>query len=561
DASSEGNLGVRGDADKFTGEYQRLIVGFNDTLDAVVGPLQAAADYMERIGRGDLPEIITGEYRGDYNQIKDSLNACIMGIKALVDESLRLSVAASAGQLTVRGDLDQFAGEYRQVIQGLNDTMDAVVAPLTEAKGVLGKMAVNDFTVEMTGTYQGMLKEFADEINLVRNRLLNIQEIFIRVAQGDISQLGEYRSRGKQSENDQLVPAAITMMQSIQDLIDEAEVVAKAAADGRLEVRGDVQKLSGKYQNIVLGMNHALDSMGQPIIEALTCLEAMAHGDLSRTIDGQYQGDYARIQEALNGTITAFNQILGAINVAAEQVTAASRELSVGSQAVSQGATEQAATIEELSASTEAMASHIKQNALLAGQAVQLANATKLSASLGNNQMQEMLQAMQQINEAADNIAKIIKVIDEIAFQTNILALNAAVEAARAGQSGKGFAVVAQEVRNLAGRSANAAKETAELIESSLRRTGEGARIANQTAEALGHMVVDVTKTVGLMEGIASASNEQATGIAQINQGVNQVAIVTQTNTATAEESASSSEELLSQAENLRRLVGKFRLK
>lgn len=561
DAASAGQLGERGDTSKFTGEYQQLIAGVNDTLDAVVNPLRAASDYLERIGRGDIPEMVTEEFRGDFNQIKDSLNACITGLRALVSESLRLSEAATAGALNVRSDLDQFNGEYRQVIRGLNATMDAIVAPLTEAREVLGKMAVNDYTVAMTGNYQGMLKEFAEQINLVRTRLLSVEKIFIQVSQGDISQLEELRANGKQSDNDQLVPAAIAMMQAIQDLIDGAELVAQAAAEGRLEVRGDAEKLTGKYQNIILGMNAALDGMSQPIVEAMTVLEAMAQGDLGRTMDGLYRGDYARIQGALNATVDTFNQILGEINTAAEQVASASRQLSAGSQTLSQGASEQAATVQELSASTTMITNQIKQNALQAQKAAELAKTAKQSAGLGNAQMQEMLQAMHQINESAGNIAKIIKVIDEIAFQTNILALNAAVEAARAGQYGKGFAVVAEEVRNLAGRSAQAAKETAELIEGSLRQTEDGSRIANQTAAALSKIVTDVTTVVDLVESIDKASSEQAAGINQINQGVSQVAQVTQTNTATAEESASSSEELAAQAENLRRLVGRFRLK
>jgi methyl-accepting chemotaxis protein len=196
-----------------------------------------------------------------------------------------------------------------------------------------------------------------------------------------------------------------------------------------------------------------------------------------------------------------------------------------------------------------------------AAQIAGLANNTKQSAGQGNEQMQEMLAAMQQIDDAGASIAKIIKVIDEIAFQTNILALNAAIEAARAGQYGKGFAVVAEEVRNLAGRSARAAKETAALIETSISKTADGTEIANRTAASLHQIVLDVTAAVDMMNGIAIAFNEQAVEINQINQGINQVAQVTQTNTATAEESAASSEELLHQAEQLRLMVGGFRLK
>ncbi len=646
--ASEGRLDIRGDAEKFAGDYRQVIEGVNATLDAVVGPLSMAAACVDQIGRGEIPALITDEYRGDFNTIKNSLNACITGLGALtesngvlqrlayndytqkvegdyqgiygeiaaaintvrdrllqvqrvfvnmaggdlgdlddlkqigrlsendqlmpsfiqmmetirvmVDESLRLSEAAAAGRLEERGDAGKFAGEYRRVIEGFNATLDAVIAPLTEAGAVLGKLAVNDYTQAMTGQYQGLLQEFAAQINRVREQLLSVQDVFVRISRGDISRLGEFRGIGQRSANDQLVPAATAMMQVVQDLIVETEIVAQAAAAGHLEIRGDAAKLDGKYREIVAGMNQALDRMAEPISEAMAVLEKMAQGDLARTMDGEYLGDYGRIQEALNRTIASFNRILREINAAAGEVASASRRLSEGSQTLSEGATEQAATVQELSVAIETIAAQTKQNAEQARQAATLAVATQKGASQGNERMREMLAAMEGINDATDSISNIIKVIDEIAFQTNILALNAAVEAARAGGYGKGFAVVAEEVRNLAGRSAQAARETTELIASSVRKATDGAQIASQTAASLSQIVADVTRAAGLVEGIAAASNAQATGITQVNQAISQVAQVTQANTATSEESASASEELFGQAENLRQLVGRFRL-
>jgi len=229
--------------------------------------------------------------------------------------------------------------------------------------------------------------------------------------------------------------------------------------------------------------------------------------------------------------------------------------------ALSQGATEQASAIEELTASLEEVSSQTKLNAKNAGEANELAEIAKSNAEHGNRQMQEMLKAIEEINVASSNISKIIKVIDEIAFQTNILALNAAVEAARAGQHGKGFAVVAEEVRNLAARSANAAKETTDMIEGSINKTEGGTRIANETAKALNEIVGNISKVSDLVSNIAMASNEQASGVEQINQRIMQVSQVVQTNSATAEESAASSEELSGQASLLREMVGKYTLK
>lgn len=287
--------------------------------------------------------------------------------------------------------------------------------------------------------------------------------------------------------------------------------------------------------------------------------ERIAMGDL--TVKVAVRSDKDLLGQKLYELVEKNNEVLSNISIASEQVAAGSKQVSDSSIALSQGATEQASSIEELTASLEEISSQTKLNAQNANQANELAEVAKNTAVEGNSQMKAMQDAMDEINVSSANISKIIKVIDEIAFQTNILALNAAVEAARAGQHGKGFAVVAEEVRTLAARSANAAKETTDMIEGSITKVEAGTKIANDTAQALTKIVADVAKAATLVADIATASNEQATGIAQINQGIMQVSQVVQTNSATAEESAAASEELSSQAELLRESVGKFKLR
>lgn len=298
--------------------------------------------------------------------------------------------------------------------------------------------------------------------------------------------------------------------------------------------------------------------------DAVGFMQNVGAGDLSQEVPKHYQkrkDEIGGLSVAVAKMSDNLNNVISNIGSASEQVAAGSKQVSDSSIALSQGATEQASSIEELTASLEEISSQTKLNAQNANEANELAETAKLNAVQGNTQMKEMLKAMEEINDSSSNISKIIKVIDEIAFQTNILALNAAVEAARAGQHGKGFAVVAEEVRNLAARSANAAKETTEMIEGSIKKVEGGTQIANETANALNKIVEGVAKAAALVGDIAGASNEQAAGIGQINQGIMQVSQVVQTNSATSEESAAASEELADQAQLLKEQVAKFKLR
>jgi methyl-accepting chemotaxis protein len=317
----------------------------------------------------------------------------------------------------------------------------------------------------------------------------------------------------------------------------------------------------GEHAMIKDALNKTISNLKEYIGEITEVLYQMSEGNMDITIDKEFKGDFVEIKHSLENILDSFNDVLNKMANAAYQVSAGSKQIADSSQMLSQSTTEQASSVEELSSIMDSISEKTKKNALNAKEASELAMAVKEDAVNGNNHMKDMLKSMDEITLASTNISKIIKVIDDIAFQTNILALNAAVEAARAGQHGKGFAVVADEVRSLAGRSSQAAKETTALIEGTVVKTEKGMTIAKETAEALNKIVDGVTKAAGLVFEIADSSNEQATGIAQVNQGVLQISQVVQTNSATSEQSAASSQELSSQADTLNEMVSRFKVR
>jgi len=340
----------------------------------------------------------------------------------------------------------------------------------------------------------------------------------------------------------------------------EIEQLIAKASKGDLEQRLDIEIYEGFMKNIATGVNQMLDAVVEPIMESKRVLTAMSEGDLSDQMRGEYHGAFADLNMAINDTLSKLFEMVGEIRGSGASIATGASEIAHGNATLSQRTEAQAASLEETAASMEEMTSTVRQNAQNAQHAKELAVTAKSMAVEGGEISDKVVSSMGQISQASTRIAEIIGVIDEIAFQTNLLALNAAVEAARAGEQGRGFAVVASEVRNLAQRSASAAKEIKDLIGDSVDKVEEGARYVDESGKALKNIMDGVDKVSDIIGEIANASQEQASGIEQVNSAVSQMDEGTQQNAALVEQVAAASESMEEQAQQMQKLVNFFRL-
>jgi methyl-accepting chemotaxis protein len=606
DAVAAGRLDVRGEAGRVGAEFQGIIHGMNETLDAFVKPLRVLTGYLGRIAQGDVPPPIAERYEGDFEVIKEALNRCVAALSGLIGAMTRMTEEQSGGDLDAFVDESGFEGAYRTMAKGVNDSTRMHVRNLVDGLAVLGKYGDGDFQPVMRQLpgKQALMNETFDRI---RTNLMSVAgevRALTRAAvegrlstRADASRFGgdwkglvegvnatldavigplnvatryfEQISRGE-------VPPRITdayagdfarirdslnrCIDAVNALLADVNGLAEGAVAGKLAGRADSSRHQNDFRRIVEGVNRTLDAVIAPANEATTVLERLARRDLRARMSGSYQGDHARMKDSVNQTAQALHGALAQVASAVEQVSSAATQIASSSQAVASGASEQAASLAETTSSIESVAGQVKASADHAQQANGLAHAARAAATEGAGAVEQLQHAMGRIKQSAEGTSLIIKDVSDIAFQTNLLALNAAVEAARAGEAGRGFAVVAEEVRSLALRAKEAATKTEELIRGSVKQAVEGEAAAKHVSGKLAEIVQGVEKVTAIVSEIAAAAGEQTAAVEQVNGAVSEMDRVTQQNAASAEQSSSAASELSGQAEELAALVGAFQL-
>jgi methyl-accepting chemotaxis protein len=607
EAVAAGDLDARGDPGLVVPELRPVVEGMNETISAFATPFRAAATCVRRISKGDIPPPVTDEARGDFNDLKESLNSAIAAVNALVADGTALAKAGVEGRLATRVDASRHQGDFRKVVQGVNDTLDAVVGPLTVAARYVDEISKGAIPAKITASYAGDFDGIKQNLNRcidAVNALVADANLLAEAAvagkldtRADASRhQGEFRTvvEGVNRTLDAVIgplnvaaryvdeiskgriPARITdsysgdfntlkgnlntCIDAVNLLVADSGMLVEAAVAGRLDARADAARHQGDFRKVVGGVNQTLDAMLAPITEAAQVLDRLARRDLRARVGGHFQGDHARIKESVNATATALHDALAQVAEAVEQVSSASQQIAASSQAVASGASEQAASLQQTTASIESVSSVTKHAADSALQANALAGAARAAATDGAAVVEQMQGAMVKIRASAEGTSQIIRDINDIAFQTNLLALNAAVEAARAGEAGRGFAVVAEEVRSLALRAKEAATKTEGLIREAVKQAGEGEATAKQVAGKLGEIVTGIGKVGAIVSEISAAARAQSSGIDEVTSAVAEMDKVTQQNAASAEESSSAASELNGQAEELAAMVGAFQL-
>lgn len=571
---TEGDFSIEID-NQYKDEVGDTSRAFNHLMANLSQVISNTNHILDNVSIGNFEQKITEVYPGQLGILTDGVNNAVSDIKRANDEQVKQAAIAedNASKAKIAAqNAEQSAREVLLIKKALDSsatstmiadpdynllyTNNALVSLMNEAESDIQSALPNFVAKDLIGKnidifhkdpehQRGILDKLKDTYNMdveVGGRVLSITYTPI-IDQGvRVGTVVEWVER----------TAEIAIEKDIDGIINSA---AKGYFDNRLNTTGKV----GFFLSVSEGLNKLLSTTNVAIDDVKRVLSALSSGDLSQRIERDYEGGFAQLKEDANNTVDKLKDVIGNISNSAESIAQGAKEISLGNNDLSKRTESQASTLEQTAASMEEMTQIVRSNEDGAKQANELASRTSSNAIAGNESVQNTIDAMNEITQASTKIANIIGVIDEIAFQTNLLALNAAVEAARAGEQGRGFAVVASEVRNLAQRSASAAKEIKDLINDSVSKVNDGSELVGQSGETLKSIVNEIEQVSTMIENISTSAREQTTGIEQVNSAVLQMDQMTQQNAALVEEAAAASQSMSEQAQEMSRLVAFFR--
>ncbi|MFH0789283.1 MAG: methyl-accepting chemotaxis protein [Pseudomonadota bacterium] len=636
ESAQAGKLSTRADASKHGGDFQKIIKGVNDILDAVIGPLNVSAAYVDRIAKGDIPPKITDSYNGDFNEIKNNLNQCIDNLNSLIEEMKRMSDEHTAGdidvvipvdkfegaykvmaqglndmvmghiavkkkamvcvgefgrgnfeaelerfpgkkafinetieqvrtnlkslitdmnslikeavegKLTIRADAAKHQGDFQKIIKGLNDILDAILLPIAEGNRVLRLIRGGNLRERVEIDCQGDHKLMKNAVNDVHTWLTDLITYVTKLANGDMTAAME-----KASEDDQIHEWLVLLKKNVIALVTDANLLARAAVEGKLATRADASKHGGDFQKIIQGVNDTLDAVIGPLNVAAAYVDRIAKGEIPPPITEKYNGDFDLLKNNLNEMSTILRNMLGNIKDTASSLGTATSEILATTTEQASISSEQSAAVSETTSTIQEVRQTSEQSAERARAVSEQVRESTVVADQGLNAVQGSMDGMTKIKEQVGTIAEtvlglseqtqqigeIIATVNDIADQSNLLALNAAIEAARAGEAGKGFAVVAGEVRGLAEQSRQATAQVKEILgeiqkaankavmvtEEGTKRAEAGASLMEITGGAIRTIRERIQQMALASQQIAVSTNQQLAGMDQVVTAMNSI--------------------------------------